>query len=82
LFPLIHELYRTGPPSGMWDAPFKLPRSGKEELQLLSVLGPTALTQLYATDAAPAGAGAISCLAGSELVWSCTGGLIAGASPP
>eukprot|EP00435_Cladocopium_sp_Y103_P025667 s2641_g6.t1 len=75
LFSLIHELYCIGPPTGMWDSPFKLTRSGKEELQLLSVLGPTALTQLrtkvsptlYATDAAPAGAGAISCLVGSEI---------------
>lgn len=62
LFSLIH-------------VPFKPTREARCELQLLSVLGPTALAQLrsqvsptiYATDAAPGGAGAVACHVGARV---------------
>lgn len=75
LFSLISTLYTIGAPGSKEDDPFRPTREARQELQLLSVLGPTALAQLrsqvspkiYATDAAPGGAGAVSCFVGSAV---------------
>ena len=75
LFSLIQVLYGIGASNGSVDAPFRPTREARGELQLLSILGPTALAQLrrqvsatiYATDAAPGGAGAVSCYVGDRV---------------
>lgn len=75
LFSLIQTLYNEGAPDGSETSPFLLTRAAQQELQLLSLLGPTALTQLrsqvsdnlYATDASPEGAGAVRCRVGRRV---------------
>lgn len=73
LFSLVHQLYGEGPVEGNESTPFKPSKKAREEMQLLAILGPTSLTQLraqvapklYATDASPVGAGAVSAEVGS-----------------
>ena len=75
LFSIIHELYHVGAPNGSESTPFIPPRKVREELQLLAILGGTALSQLrspvsdtaYGTDAAPGGAGAVACRIGQTV---------------
>lgn len=75
LFSMIQKLYHIGSLDGLADTPFKLPREAQQELQLLAILGTTALTSmrtpvsstLYGSDASPDGAGLIGCVVGQTV---------------
>eukprot|EP00435_Cladocopium_sp_Y103_P060681 s641_g22.t1 len=75
LFSIIQDLYHVGSPDGKHDAPFSTPYTVKQELLLLSILGPTALAQLrcpvcptvFGSDASPEGAGVVTCRVGSQV---------------
>lgn len=74
LFSIIHDLYHVGSPDGKHDTPFSPPHTVRQELLLLSILGPTALAQLrcpvcptlFGSDASPEGAGVVKCRVGSQ----------------
>ena len=73
LFSVFQDLYHLGHPNGQCDAPFRLTRSVKQELQLAAALGMLAISdlraqvvpQLFGTDASPDGAGIVTCHVGS-----------------
>ena len=75
LFSIIQNLYHVSSPDGSAKAPFKIPLAVRQELQLLSILGSTALTSMrapvsgtvFGTDASPDGAGLIGCKVGETV---------------